>query len=1089
VKWIYNFRIKTKLLSGFFIVIFIVAIMGYIGINNIKDVRTKYNSLYEEYGVPLGAIGKANRAFEQNRVNMRQSILETDAAKMDGIVLDMKNKDAIMDEELNSFSKNIETEIEKNDYNNIRIQIVEYKKVRDKVVALALANKNIEARDLMNNEAVLVAQNVSDTFTSLIDNTISIGRSRSDEYLDYTDKTVTTMVVILLIAIIIASVIGICLSNIIEKPIKMLMEAMSEGAKGGELKRIDLEGKDEICEMSKAYSALIEEIKMQIWSKEGQTKLTEAISGDLLLTEFTQKTVSFLSQYLNGGSAVFYVYNETENNLKLFGSYAFTERDRASSVLEVGEGTVGQVIIEKQPILLKNIRQGEAMITTGLFSETPLNTFSFPLIYENETLGVIEIASFEPFDHLKQKFITEASNIISTNLYVLFQSEKVKQLLKESEKANIQLELRAEELQKMNTQMEEQQQVLQQQAEELQQSNTQMEEQQQMLQQQAEELQQTNTQLEEQQQMLQQQSEELNQTNTQLEEQQHTMQQQSEIVMQKNENLIAAQVELEKRAKELENSNKYKSQFLANMSHELRTPLNSIILLSKLLLRSGTSTMSEKDFEKVGIINKSGNELLTLINEILDLSKLEAGKIELNITTFSTTKLVEEFKEKFSPIAQEKGIEFICEDKLNIDLKSDRERISQIISNFLSNAFKFTEKGQVYLKIASGESEEVPIAISVKDTGIGILKAKQKKIFEAFEQMDGSISRKYGGTGLGLYISEEISNLLKGKIKVISEEGDGSEFILFLPNEECKMNICTIEENGEEATERAELNIESQDEENLSEIKDKGVKYVLIASSEETQKNDLKELLETDEIRVLEVSEEEEAIEIIEKYKIEVAIIDIHLKNGSEIVLCNYIKQKNINIPIIIYTSKDVSASLETENELKKYADSIIIKTVNSFERLKDELLLYLYGKNTNKKDDIYLYNKLENIKSDGIRNKNILIVDDDPKNIFVLAAALEDFGGKIIQAENGVDALEKIETEKVDLILMDIMMPVMDGYECISIIRTMDRYKDIPIIALTAKALKGDREKCIEVGANDYISKPVDYDVLINLISAWINK
>ncbi|MFZ5985555.1 MAG: response regulator, partial [Bacillota bacterium] len=928
-------------------------------------------------------------------------------------------------------------------------------------------------------------------------------------------------------------------------------------------------------EMSGYYNQLVRKLKEYFWIKDGRSSLNEELAGNIPLSELTLKAVSFLARITDSGHGVFYIYNNEEKVLHLNASYAFTEKDQMSNKYALGEGLVGQAALERKPILLKNVKRQDALIVAGTIREAPLNIYTLPLVYEDELYGVIELSSFEPFTTLKQEFLKDASKIISVNLYSAIQSQRIRNLLKISESAQKEAKRKADELKEANEELEEQQRLLQQQTEELQQ---------------------TNAQLEEQQQLLQQQSEELQQTNSQLEEQQQLLEEQSRLLNTKNQDLEISREELLKRSEELERVSKYKSEFLANMSHELRTPLNSIILLAKMLDRKMTNELSQKDREKINIIYKAGQELLRLINDILDLSKIESGKLSLNVTTFNSSELLEDLKQMFEGVSKEKNIRFVLEDDLDTKLKGDKDKISQILRNFLSNAFKFTEEGSVTLKVMPDEDREGGVVFSVIDTGIGISENKLSMIFEEFQQGDGSISRKYGGTGLGLSISRKLTDLMKGEVRLNSREGEGSTFSLYLPDliykqndkadliikhsdadrqyssEKSKKVIMVIEDDkdfahyieninssagfetllaysgregldmlkkhkvdgilldlklpdvsGVEVLRELKSTIELRkipvhiisvcDEDNKlkkmgalgykqkpvneDEIKElvsrmiafseKSPKNLLVIEDDTIQQDAIRELIESREIKLKIVDAEEKARCELARGIYDAVVLDLELKDGNGINICRFIGEQNIQIPVIIYTGKDLS--VDQEKEIRRYADSIIVKTANSEERLLDEVTLFLHKVKGNVDHGHYLFSKMKRECALSLDRKRILIVDDDPRNVFVLASALEDYGAEIIDADNGKSALEMLRKYKTDLILLDIMMPVMDGYETIRAIRNDKELRDIPIIALTAKSLKGDREKCIEAGANDYISKPVDYDVLTRLVKAWIVK
>ncbi len=937
----------------------------------------------------------------------------------------------------------------------------------------------------------------------------------------------------------------------------------------------------------------------QNWLKDGINNLTLAISGDLSLQQRAEKAIRFIGGYVKVGRGVLYVTASEGKSQILMSSYAYTERDKLSNEFQLGEGVVGQVALEKKPILLKNMGVSDAEIVSGTAAQLPFNTYTYPLLYENEIYGVVEIATTQAIKSIEQDFLDQSSGVLASYVLSSRLKEQVQQFLAQAQEAQALAEEKAKTLQELNAQMEEQQQQLQQQTEELQQSNAQMEEQQQQLQQQTEELQQSNAQMEEQQQQLQQQQEELQQT---------------------NDTLVTAKVDLDKRAQDLELSNLYKSEFLANMSHELRTPLNSIMMLSKLIARNDKGNMQEEDIKKANIINSSGDELLRLINDILDLSKLEAGKNAVRIEPVSSATWENELHNYFNQLAQDKGLELTISNKINKTIATDADKVSQILRNFLSNAIKFTTEGYIHAEFSITDHPTRPVKLEISDSGIGISPEQQIKIFDAFHQVDSSVSREFGGTGLGLTIAKRLTNILGGEITLSSEEGKGSVFTLWLPLEitdgikvrrkedmavnpglETKrefqhparsitagkklnppikddktildkdkqvfliieddmifasivgsvvhslgkqfvhastaeagfqmaehylpsgiiLDITLPDANGVELLRRFKSSktlknipvqiISSMDKDpgildlgamsviqkpvkeehiksallELLDFNQTQKKHLLIVEDNEIQRNVLVEFIGDEELEVFGIGTEAEALAELQKGKYDAIVIDLGLKDGNGLNLCKTIRNKEFKLPIIVYTGKDLSEA--EEKEIKQFADRIIIKTINSVQRLVDELAIFLHIGKTVEPVSV-AKSPLTDLKNGNLKGKKILIVDDDIKNVYVLCAALENKGLIIKDTQNGKVAIEMMRNEEFDLILMDIMMPVMDGFTAMRMIREDETLKHTPIIALTAKALREDRDKCIEAGANDYISKPVDYDGLLNLIQAWIH-
>ncbi|GIM29290.1 histidine kinase [Clostridium polyendosporum] len=1062
-----NFSIKQR-----FFILFFVCVTTFIGfgifalfkLNNLAQVT---HSLYNQSSKVSAATVNAKVNLVKIDSSMKDVILSSNSDEIQKEI----NKVAQYESDL---QKNLDTIQQNSDDSNIKRNLQDannllskwWKPQREKIIKNMLEGKKDEAiaisKGISSDFVDQFELDLNNIYLSSSDNEINlIGESN---LLQYSARTTLIFTLVILLSILL--VLFILIITSILNPINNLKNHMIKITSSGELEEYEITQKGEITDMAKNYNILIKKLKTELWINTNRNYLSNEMTGNMSVKELTQNTINTLSKLLDAENGAFYTLDHKENKLILNSTFARTEAQRASNICELGDGISGQAALERRPILLKNVRRSE----TPSIDVIPLNVYAFPLIYEEKLYGVIEVSSFEFFNDLKQQFTEVISSAIAINLFSAIQNEKIKELLEVSEEAT-------NKAQEISNQLKSANEVL--------------EEQQRQLQVQTEELQQTNAQLEEQQQILEQQSEEMQQTNSQLEEHQLQLEEQARLLSVQNDELETSKKEILKRAKAYEMANKYKSQFLANISHELRTPLNSIILLSNLLIRNSKDNIANSVQEKIKVIYNAGNHLHRLINDILDLSKIEAGKIDLNYRYFNSSELIEELGEMFDQFAKEKNIQFILEDQFKDTLYGDKEKISQVLRNFLANAFKFTDQGSVELKIKKNKEYENNIVFSVKDTGIGIPKDKLDIIFDEFHQADGSISRKYGGTGLGLTISNKLSELMKGKIKVESELGIGSTFSLSLP----LMVLVEQDFSNKEIAATANNELQNIEAGQTEEIKSKKHKNLLIIEDDKNLSESIKAISEGIGFSVLTSSNGAKGLKLINEHQIDGILLDLGLPDIKGIDLLKEIKTslqlKNLNIPVIIYTGMEIST--EQEKELKLYADSIIIKTTNSDERLLDELTLVLHKvKNKVKNEEDYksiMTSRISKNRALNLDDKKILIVDDDPRNIFVLAAALEDCGAEIIEAENGKEALEKLKNEFVDLILMDIMMPVMNGYEAIKEIRNTDKIKHIPIIATTAKSLKDDREKCMTAGANDYISKPIDYDILITLIKAWINK
>ncbi|MBB5018218.1 hypothetical protein HNQ59_001503 [Chitinivorax tropicus] len=905
------------------------------------------------------------------------------------------------------------------------------------------------------------------------------------------------------------------------------------------------------------------------WLKDGYSKISAALTGDLNTEQLADTAISLLSRYLDAGRGVFYIYSGTSGQLELIGSYMHIERAHIGARFALGEGAVGQVGRERKPIILAVGHHNQIdPVITGTTAVPPQFTYTYPLLHEKELIGVIELASVVAFDDLKLEFLSNAASMLASLLYVADQRARVKNLLSASEAAERELRIQSEQLREINAQMETQQQQLQQQAEELQQSNTQMEEQQQQLQQQAEELRQSNAQMEEQRQQL----------------------------LIQNEQLQDAQQEQEAKAAQLAQANQYKSEFLSNMSHELRTPLNSIILLSKMMCNDGAAKLGNDAFEWAKVIHRSGQELLRLINDVLDLSKVEAGKMDLHLDAIASQTVSIEMQGMFEHLAKDKGLNFSVIDDLRGTFVSDWDKLSQILRNLIANAIKFTRLGGVTLTIGHDPDAELPIYLSVRDTGIGIPEEKRALVFEAFQQADGSTSREFGGTGLGLTISLRFAQMLGGTITLSSEPGKGSEFTLHLPHDIAQhaptpstmaappptteavcddrhtlnpddATILLIDDDvtfgrsllamnnrlgyktlvantGQEGIDLARkhqpqgilLDLELPDMDGrqvLHELKrdrllsqipvhivsardrdeallkqgaigylqkpvdDDGLtmaerallkaidhesrQCILIIDPDQTHAQSLAQLLGTRHATLAVVPDSDwQALK--QQYDSRLAIISLHQDVDQALSIAAKLRVANPSIGLVFFA--DQPTDDEQTQQLQRYSDCIIVKTDQSEQRLQENVERFLRGVS---QERIALQTPSVDVGNEQLLSGcKILLVDDDPRNLFVMTAALERYGAELVTALNGKRALDVLGQQAVDVVLMDIMMPEMDGNEAIRSIRANPALNGLPVIAITAKAAPIDQAEVMQAGADDYMAKPVDYDMLLAKISRW---
>lgn len=1022
-------------------------------------------------------------------------------------------------------------------------------------------------------------------------------------------RTINTITYSIPVVSLILAVIGLLLTRHISVPLTELSETAENIADGNlSVSLPNSDRQDEIGILTRTFNQMIANLQNitkknddQNWFNSNLADFTQMLQGQSNLENVSRMILSNLALLVGAQQGVFYLMDEADYQpvLKLLSSYAYQERKHLANVFRLGEGLVGQCALEKQRILLTEVPKDYIRIHSGLGAALPLNIIVFPVLFESNVTAVIELAALQPFSNLHLTFLEQLSEILGVFLNNITANTQTKYLLEASQSLTEELQVQQEELKQSNQNLEQQTQELE--ASQL------------LLKQQQEELKQSN--------------EELQQLNEELEEKAELLEVQNQEVAHKNQEVERARKSLQEKAEELALSSKYKSEFLANMSHELRTPLNSLLILAKLLTANSEGHLTEKQVEYSQTIYSAGNDLLELINDILDLAKIESGNFSVDIEQISFIDLQVSINRTFSEFAQEKGISFAVEleDKLPNTIYNDPKRLQQILKNLLANALKFTEKGVVKLHIGMtddvGKSDIPMITFAVSDTGIGIPLEKQKIIFEAFQQADGTTSRKYGGTGLGLSISRELAQLLGGRIELHSQIGEGSTFTLYLPQiypgtretvipEQTikkevlsSFNLATtpsakllttqphdilddreniqpgdrvlliVEDDDKFAriflemarqqgfkviialqskaglalaqqfkpdaitldihmpdmdgwtildrlkrdpeTRHIPIHILSVDEKKqrglhlgaitylqkpispenlnqaLTEIKEfieRKVKTLLIIEDDPVQAQSIMDLIGNSDVQSTAVNTGTAALEILESQRFDCMVLDLGLPDMSGLELIERIKQQSslLKLPIIVYTGKELTRQEDTQ--LRRLAETIIIKNVRSPERLLDETALFLHRIQADlpqpKRQMLEKLHQTDQV----LANRKILIVDDDVRNIFAITSFLESYNMEVLFAENGRDGIDILQANPdISAILMDIMMPEMDGYETTIAIRQQQQFRSLPILALTAKAMPGDRQKCIESGASDYITKPVDTEQLLSLLRVWL--
>ncbi|MEE4224245.1 response regulator [Pseudomonas viridiflava] len=959
-------------------------------------------------------------------------------------------------------------------------------------------------------------------------------------------------------------------------------------------------GRRDLMALSDTYSENLrqqeinaERLQKVAWLRNGQSELAEHVLGQLTLGMLGRNILQFLARYLGASVAAVYVRQE-HGGLTRIASYGFSrEQEERDQTIHSDEGIVGQAARQDRVITLKDVPVDYFKVSSGLGDGSPRSVIVVPTSNDDQVNGVIELGFLHALTEQDVEFLELISDNIGTSIEAARYRQRLQEVLAETQQLNEELQVQQEELRTANEELEEQSRILK-----------------------------------ESQAHLETQQAELEQTNEQLAEQGQALADQRDALDRNNEELNQAQVELQARADELQRSSKYKSEFLANMSHELRTPLNSSLILAKLLAENPTENLTAEQVKFAESIYSAGNDLLNLINDILDISKVEAGKLEVRPENSSVSRLVEGLRGLFQPLATEKRLQFTVEMQAGAPtmLYTDRQRLEQILKNLLSNAIKFTETGTVSMIVSRQPGSG--IAFTVRDSGIGIAEEHQQSIFEAFRQADGTTNRRYGGTGLGLSISRDLAALLGGSISVTSAPGQGSIFTLVLPEQYVEQSteaqganiaavvstpvmpaptvarpvvepvvvrdeaipvfdddrdkapfdkrcILVIEDevrfaqilfdlahelgyyclvahaaddgfnlaarftpdailldmrlpdhSGLTVLQRLKelaptrhipvhvISVEDRQEAALhmgaigyavkpttrEELKDvfakleakltQKVKRILLVEDDALQRDSIARLIGDDDIEITAVGFAQEALDLLRDNIYDCMIIDLKLPDmlGDELLKRMSTEEICSFPPVIVYTGRNMTR--DEEAELMKYSRSIIIKGARSPERLLDEVTLFLHKVESQLSNERQKMLKTARSRDKVFEARKILVVDDDVRNIFALTSALEHKGAVVEIARNGLEAIAKLnEVEDIDLVLMDVMMPEMDGYEATIEIRKDPRWRKLPIIAVTAKAMKDDQERCLQAGSNDYLAKPIDLDRLFSLIRVWLPK
>jgi CheY-like chemotaxis protein/CHASE3 domain sensor protein len=915
----------------------------------------------------------------------------------------------------------------------------------------------------------------------------------------------------------------------------------------------------------------------QAWIRSGQMGLSEKMQGDQSLDKLGGNLLGFLAGFVEAQVGALYIAES--GHYRRFAGYALPAGGLAETV-RPGDGLVGQAARDARSLRIRDVPQGYLPISSGIGNSTPHELAVVPASIDGVVHAVLELGFFKATDSGQRELLSRVSESIAVAVRAAKDRERLEELLQETQQQAEELQAGQEELRVSNEELEEQGRALR-----------------------------------DSQANLEVQQAELEQINAQLEEQTQLLEHQKDALAKAHEVLTA-------RSDELQRANEYKSEFLANMSHELRTPLNSTLILAKLLADNKDGNLTATQVKFAQTITSAGNDLLRLINDVLDLSRIEAGKVDLAPEQAAVASVVESLVKTFQPTADEKGLRFswVVEPGAPEQIETDQQRLGQILKNLLSNAFKFTEEGEVALRVfAPGEGS---VSFAVRDTGVGIAQHQREVIFEAFRQADGSIHRKFGGTGLGLSISRDLAALLGGEIVVQSELGSGSVFTLTMPvafrskapiaavaahpaapvsepkkpvpqkpqpaaadddrdsiapggrsilvveddaafamilrdlvremgfhcivtssatdgliaagqylpsaiildvnlpdqsglgvldrlkrdarTRHIPVHMASISDYKREALELGAIGYAlkpAKREELIEALRRLEAKFsqslrrVLIVEDDALQRESIRHLLSNGDVQITAVASAGEALTHLKATTFDCMVVDFNLPDYSGYDLLEKMSQEEDMAfpPVIIYTGR--SLTREEEQRLRRYSKSIIIKDARSPERLLDEVTLFLHQVEAKLPPEQQQMLKSARNRESILEGRRILVVEDDVRNIFALSSVLEPKGMVVVIARNGREALDVLTrsaenpSQRIDLVLMDIMMPEMDGLTAMREIRKRGDWKSLPIIALTAKAMADDHDKSLAAGANDYIAKPLDVEKLLSLVRVWMPK
>lgn len=1198
-----NTTLRQKVIGGFLFVSFVACGIGVFGIVKLRTIGNANAFLYQNVTRPVEYLAKIDAEFERAAANLAYCLYERKVGDYLAIA------DAAMDEVSANIAAYTRTTTDTEEiqlYKQMVAKWQSYKAYFTTLRGFVLSGRYDEGLAKRIADSGKTRRACRAAVEQLVSHIIEKVRLVAADNARMVNHVTLLIWIAIATGMVCAIGIGLGISATITRGLDKIITVSSAIANGELETLVDTDRKDEIGRLGLAIDKMQtalrigrDEERNQNWLTSGIGRLNNVIMGDLEIENLASTVIREIATHLEAQIGALYIADDNgQKSLSLLSSYAYVKRKNLSNCFELGQGLVGQAALEKQQILVKNIPEDYVRVTSALGERVPKFICVTPFLYENQLKGIVEIGTLGEMNDTQMNFLSQAMPALALAFESAERRANLVQALAESQRLTVKLKTQQKELRVVNEELEAQTKRLQESEEKL-----------------------------------KAQQEELQASNEALEEK-------NDLLERQKKNVESAQHDIEEKAQELALASQYKSEFLANMSHELRSPLNSLMLLAQGLAQNRDGNLTGEQVESARIILNSGSDLLNLINEILDLSRIEAGRMGLHLAPVNMADLVETVRASFGHLAVDKGLQLdvVLNKNAPDAITSDRNRIEQVIRNLLSNALKFTEKGGVtvtFSKISrmdghwkDGEGRTVRLksmedgrsstidtflSVAVRDTGIGIAPEQQKMVFEAFQQANGSTARRYGGTGLGLSISKQLARLLGGDIQLESQPGQGSTFTLYLPLKIDKahpfvrhdnrttqgladapethktVNQRQISDDRETITAADRVILVIEDDPNFARIlygkcREKGFKCVLSPTGEEGLQvvadqlpdavildirlpgingwevlDALKEniltrhipvhvisvdestitsfhkgaighalkpldaegleaafcrieqfaaaaprrllmvkgdpdlcrrtiqLIGTSDVQVDEAGSAEEVLNALSAAHYDCMVLDLDLPDMNSRQMLARLRQEGESLPpVIIHTARKLT--VEEEADLRKYACAIVIKDVRSQERLLDEVSLFLHRVVRRMPEE--KRNIIRNLHDTDelLRGKRILIVDDDMRTTFAVSRLLAERGMNPLKAENGERALKLLDSEPdISLVLMDIMMPVMDGYEIITRIRSREEFQKLPIIALTAKAMPEDREKCLAAGADDYLSKPVDPERLISLIRVWL--